>query len=47
MGYMLWLVLHEFPQYDLKSVGNLTLTEIGFLLGGVQRYHTGKSGEGR
>ena len=43
---MIWVVLHEFPQYTLETVGDLSMTEIGFLLGGVERYHSaGKKGD--
>jgi len=39
---MIWVILHEFPQYTLETVADLSMQEVGFLLGGLNKFYTVK-----
>lgn len=36
---MIWVILHEFPQYTLETIQDLSMTEVGFLLGGLNKFY--------
>jgi hypothetical protein len=44
---MVWLVVHEFPQYTIEDIMEMSMEHIGFLLGGLVKYHTGKKSQVR
>ncbi len=39
---MIWVVIHEFPQYTLETVQQLSMQEVGFLLGGLSKFYSAK-----
>lgn len=39
---MIWVILHEFPQYTFETVMELSMLEVGFLLGGLNKFYTVK-----
>ena len=37
--YDLWLVMHEFPQFDFEKVRNMSIEQLNFLTRGLARYY--------